>query len=98
MPPPLPELLAFLATVKDQPEDNVPRFILADWLAEQGDPRGELIRLSVEATRREIEYEEFDTSEEQDENTRLWQALQEEEERWLRPLEALAGSAGRAWL
>lgn len=34
--PPRPELLALLETVKDQPDDDTPRLVLADWLDEQG--------------------------------------------------------------
>jgi uncharacterized protein (TIGR02996 family) len=49
MPTPFPEnrpqVLAFLQAIKDNPEDDVPRLILADWLSDEGDPRGELIRL-----------------------------------------------------
>src|SRR5438270_11567153 len=42
-----PELRILLAEVKAQPEDDTPRLILADWLQDQGDPRGELIHLQV---------------------------------------------------
>jgi uncharacterized protein (TIGR02996 family) len=42
-----PELGILLADVKDQPDDDTPRLILADWLQDQGDPRGELIHLQV---------------------------------------------------
>jgi uncharacterized protein (TIGR02996 family) len=40
-------VLAFLNAIKEQPEDDTPRLILADWLEEHGDPRGELLRLQV---------------------------------------------------
>jgi uncharacterized protein (TIGR02996 family) len=46
-PRPRPEVLAFLAEIKDQPEDDAPRLLLADWLEEHGDPRGEFMRLQV---------------------------------------------------
>src|SRR4051794_4771556 len=40
---------AFLAAVRDAPEDDGPRLVYADWLDEQGDPdlsaRAELIRV-----------------------------------------------------
>jgi uncharacterized protein (TIGR02996 family) len=42
----------FLADIRDNPEDDTPRRILADWLEDRGDPllavRGEFIRLGVE--------------------------------------------------
>ena len=41
------EVLAFLENIKDHPEDT-PRLILADWLEEQGDPRGEFIRIQCQ--------------------------------------------------
>ncbi len=42
---PRPVVLAFLDDVKSHPEDDVPRLILADWLAERGDPRGEFLHV-----------------------------------------------------
>jgi uncharacterized protein (TIGR02996 family) len=36
--PPRPELLALLDAVKDHPDDDTPRLVLADWLDEQDDP------------------------------------------------------------
>jgi uncharacterized protein (TIGR02996 family) len=42
-----PEVLAFLGAIKEQPEDDLPRLVLADWLEERGDPRGELVRQQV---------------------------------------------------
>jgi uncharacterized protein (TIGR02996 family) len=42
-----PEVIAFLQAIKEQPEDDTPRLILADWLEERGDPRSELLRLQV---------------------------------------------------
>ena len=41
---PGPEVLAFLADCKENPMDDTPRLVLADWLEEQGDPRGEFLR------------------------------------------------------
>ena len=32
-----PEVLSFLDAIKDDPEDDTLRLILADWLADQGD-------------------------------------------------------------
>jgi uncharacterized protein (TIGR02996 family) len=36
---------AFLQAILDAPDDDLPRLLYADWLDEQGDPRGEFIRL-----------------------------------------------------
>ena len=38
----------FLAIIRSNLGDTVPQLVYADWLDEQGDPRGELIRLLVE--------------------------------------------------
>ncbi len=49
--PERPAVLAFLREIKDHPEDDTSRLVLADWLEEQGDPRGEFVRLQVERAR-----------------------------------------------
>ncbi len=41
----------FLRAVLAHPDDDQPRLVYADWLDEQGDPRGEFIRLQVELAR-----------------------------------------------
>src|SRR5262245_9632541 len=46
-----PEVLAFLRAIKEQPDDDGPRLIFADWLEERGDPRGEFIRLQCALAR-----------------------------------------------
>ncbi len=46
-----PQALVFLADCKDHPEDDTPRFIFADWLEEQDDPRGEFVRLQCQLAR-----------------------------------------------
>ncbi len=38
----------FLQAVLDEPEDDLARLVYADWLDEQGDSRGEFIRVQVE--------------------------------------------------
>ena len=49
MNPPRPELLALLRAVKEDPEDDAPRLVFADWLEEHGEPdRADLIRLQCE--------------------------------------------------
>jgi uncharacterized protein (TIGR02996 family) len=41
----------FIRAILDDPEDDLPRLVYADWLEERGDPRGELIRLQCELER-----------------------------------------------
>lgn len=48
---PSAEELAFLARIRDEPDDDGPRLIFADWLDERGDPRGEFIRLQCALAR-----------------------------------------------
>ena len=36
---------AFLQTIAAAPDDDAPRLVYADWLAERGDPRGAFVRL-----------------------------------------------------
>ena len=38
----------FLSIIRSKPDKITPQLVYADWLDEQGDPRGELIRLLVE--------------------------------------------------
>jgi uncharacterized protein (TIGR02996 family) len=42
---------SFLRTIRERPEDDGPRLVYADWLEEQGDPRGEFIRIQCELAR-----------------------------------------------
>jgi uncharacterized protein (TIGR02996 family) len=53
--PARPEVLAFLADIKDHPNEDGLRLIFADWLDEYGDeldrPRAELIRCQIEYAR-----------------------------------------------
>lgn len=39
---------AFLQPILDHPDDDTPRLVFADWLEEQGNPRGTFIRLQCE--------------------------------------------------
>lgn len=41
----------FLARIREVPDDDGPRLIYADWLDEQGDPRGEFIRVQLALAR-----------------------------------------------
>lgn len=38
----------FLNEIASNPDDDTVKLVYADWLDEQGDPRGQMIRLSVE--------------------------------------------------
>jgi uncharacterized protein (TIGR02996 family) len=49
MPPPGYE--PFLQTVLENPADDGARLVYADWLEEQGDPRGEFIRVQIESAK-----------------------------------------------
>jgi uncharacterized protein (TIGR02996 family) len=48
---PSAEELAFLARIREQPDDDGPRLVFADWLDEKGDPRGQLIRVQCAVAR-----------------------------------------------
>lgn len=48
---PRDQLAVFLGDIKDNPADDTPRLILADWLQDQGDPRGELLALELQRLR-----------------------------------------------
>jgi uncharacterized protein (TIGR02996 family) len=41
------EAEAFLQRIRAYPDDDAPRLVFADWLDEQGDPRGEFIRVQL---------------------------------------------------
>src|SRR5438128_1930675 len=48
---PRPEVLAFLRHIKDNPPDDTPRLILADFLQGQAGPRGGVVRLQCRRRR-----------------------------------------------
>lgn len=45
------QVRVLLREAKAMPEDDTPRLVLADWLQDQGDPRGELIALQLQRSR-----------------------------------------------
>jgi uncharacterized protein (TIGR02996 family) len=58
----------FLAEILANPSDMAPRLIFADWLEEQGDPRGEFIRIQLELSEASENYarrEELDERQDQ---------------------------------
>jgi uncharacterized protein (TIGR02996 family) len=44
-------MCAFLAAIRENPDDDTHRLVFADWLDEHGDPRGAMIRLALERER-----------------------------------------------
>jgi uncharacterized protein (TIGR02996 family) len=48
---PEPDHAAFLRAILDDPADDGPRLVYADWLEERGDPRGEFIRVQCTLAR-----------------------------------------------
>jgi uncharacterized protein (TIGR02996 family) len=51
---------AFLHEIIAAPDDDAPRLVYADWLEEQGDPRGEFIRLQCELAREPVQPSRLD--------------------------------------
>ncbi|HEX4613560.1 MAG TPA: TIGR02996 domain-containing protein [Urbifossiella sp.] len=47
-PPPEGDLRAYLDTIRAEPNELAHRLVFAAWLDEHGDPRGEMVRLSIE--------------------------------------------------
>jgi uncharacterized protein (TIGR02996 family) len=84
-PPICPQVLAFLRDGKQHPDDDTPRLVLADWLEEHGDPRGEFVRLQVQRAAlaaddlRQVEL-----------RRREAQLYRQYASRWLGPLDGLA--------
>jgi len=56
-----PELKALLAACHRNPDDDTPRLVLADWLQEHDDPRGELMRLQCRLAAMPAGDPEYDT-------------------------------------
>lgn len=74
----------FLHAILADPEADTPRLIYADWLEEQGDPRGEFIRVQLRLVDPDLEEDEhFDLH---DRETEL---LREHEATWVEPLQPL---------
>jgi uncharacterized protein (TIGR02996 family) len=46
--------LSFLHAILSDPEDDAPRLVYADWLQDQGDPLGELVRVQAELARIDV--------------------------------------------
>src|SRR5262245_61798913 len=81
---------AFLDAIGEQPDDDGPRLIYADWLDENGDPaRAEFIRSQCRLARMS-ESEAAAT----DLPGRAYQLQREHADRWLAPLRAITGGGG----
>jgi uncharacterized protein (TIGR02996 family) len=72
----------FHQAIWDDPDDDGVRLIYADWLEEQGDPRGEFIRLQVELARAPV-----DDPRRSEWECRAHQLLEDNEAEWLGSLE-----------
>src|SRR6476660_5312168 len=78
---------AFLAAIRDRPDDDLPRLVYADYLDERGDPRGEFIRLQIERPTLAA-----DDPRRHDLLAREHELLRAHEEEWLGPLAAIVSS------
>src|SRR5438067_8652841 len=45
---------AFLTAILERPDDDATKLVYADWLEEQGDPRGEYLRLMMKVRQERI--------------------------------------------
>src|SRR4051812_25885328 len=86
---PMPDDDAFLRAIIDNPDDDLPRLVYADWLDEHGDPdRAEFIRLQCAMARPPMTKAEFEQR-----FGRSDELLAANRERWLGPLSAFVESA-----
>ena len=93
------EAEAFLQRIRAYPDDDAPRLIYADWLDEQGDPRGAFIRVQLalahlKAEEAAAESDRVGRADREKARTRLDAAernlLATHEEEWKAPLNGLA--------
>src|SRR5437016_5610727 len=82
-----PEILSFLDAIKDDPEDDTLRLILADFLADEGhEDRGQFIRTQCRRARLD---ENSPDAVELKQREDQW--LQRQQQRWVGPLAELDG-------
>jgi uncharacterized protein (TIGR02996 family) len=79
-----PVLHGLLGDIKANPDDDALRLILADWLEEQGDPRGEHVRLQCQLARMEEDDPDREAL-----AMRTWEVEQPHRDEWLGPLASL---------
>jgi uncharacterized protein (TIGR02996 family) len=77
------EIAPLFDEVCRDPDDDVPRLILADWLEERGDPRGEFIRLQCHQRPDDLSRED-----DRDQRIRADELLREYEPQWVGSLAA----------
>src|SRR5262245_25173530 len=78
---------AFLAAIREAPDDDAPRLIYADWLEDNGDPhRAEFIRLGCRLAR--LDPDDLDRRDWEP----LWAMEREHGARWAAALPALRGT------
>src|SRR5438067_2086996 len=78
---------AFLRAIREQPDDDLPRLIYADYLDERGDPRGEFIRIQIERPTLP-----FNVARRYELGARERELLRLHEEEWLGPLAAVVSN------
>jgi uncharacterized protein (TIGR02996 family) len=83
----------FLQEIVAAPDDDAPRLVYADWLEEQGDPRGEFIRLQCELAKEPVQLSRLDPLEKDlvhdgpaELRIREAELLREHERQWLGPV------------
>ena len=81
---------AFIHQIRENPDDEFPRLVYADYLEEMGDVRGELIRLQCKLPKLDVMGEPWRTT-----RRRIKELLNANAERWLAPLRD-AGAEGIA--
>jgi uncharacterized protein (TIGR02996 family) len=81
---------AFLLAIRDEPDDDAPRLIYADWLEDHGEEaRAEFIRAQCERVRPDA-----DPARAAELGPRAWRLLVENWEAWVGPLRGLVGPDG----
>jgi uncharacterized protein (TIGR02996 family) len=78
---------AFLQAVRENPDDDGPRLMFADWLEEHGDIRGEFIHVQIELSR-----DDLPESRRAALQARERTLLEEHRRRWEQPLAGLVAS------
>src|SRR5947209_4896235 len=78
---------AFLAAIRDRPDDDLPRLVYADYLDERGDPRGEFIRTQID-----LATLPYDDPRRPELAARERELLRAHEDEWLGPLAAIVSN------
>ena len=78
---------SFIREIAENPTDDIPRLVFADWLEEHGDERGEFIRVQCQLAK----LDEFDPQR-YDLESRELQLIRQRSKGWARPFRGLAKS------